>query len=467
MDPSASQRSLGSSLSRRVVRTSLRTPQSLKQATPGSPTEATFGPFRSSPGHAIRNQNARKVSSSSTPRGPASVRSIGPHQFTNNSSSALENLHESAKYIHSHRQELDSVAESEQEGVGGDMDHDGRTFDNILKDARSFFTDEEPDFLIKDPCEHGGEHTRAVELVRDGAMATLQFEYWSSPKRSAKGFWTLDLGRGEKYVVKYFPRGRGFFVWLNPEDGFDQVAIARPKTLSKNVSTTSPKNVSITSSKRDSTNPRSQIGNSEAKDEDDNGLGVTRSLRRKSKSQLVPYTAERFRHKRALQGKPKREDFFERRLQPVGTENRPADDVVISKKRRTSTESEPERRSGTPTQIRGTLGISHDHFNDRTWLYTRLRGSNIPGADVICLRDVQTIEALFDEIERAYGSNEAQPGSWQLLVSFEWLKENRSIAVRRHRPRSFEAVLEEINQAPHWKNGAVGTLRVDVEVLRL
>lgn len=296
--------------------------------------------------------------------------------------------------------------------------------------------------------KYEGIDTQTVNIEGD-KLADLEFEFWD--KNSGKGFWTLELG-GMRYVVKYFAnggtkRGPNYRAWIPGEKGFENDAIAHPRKVQDSISfepKKSPRRIQRPSS----------IAASDYEDWDEADTKPTRSLRDRSRSQLMPYTAEKAHHKRAMQGIAKRGvndfDFFP----PNGMAGRIFKEHISVKKRRTSSRSD---------SLSGTQGaVAEKTIQEKTVFYTKLSTETNQASEIVCLRDTLTIEALFTEIREACKRELGDSQIAKLSVTFPWLETNDTISVREDRLVSFNRLLEEIHRAPCWKQGVGAECLVNI-----
>jgi hypothetical protein len=330
-----------------------------------------------------------------------------------------------------------------------DDDH-GDHFKELLMEARDKYTHKDPEFVINYPSVE----TRTVELENDD-LGELVFQYWDERRR--KGFWTLDLGNQQKYIVKHF--NKGYYAWLGPDVKFEEDPIAWQKGRS-------PKETS----KKSPTGGAEGRGSSTVENEDwdasEDDATPARALRQRSRSQIMPYTAEKINHKRALQGKPKRkEDFDYDAFQPPRSTARQISlEHTGIKKRRTSSKSDTCTLTLSHTRQEAT----QETINKHTRLNTRLTAALTGLSEVVYLEDALTVDALFAEVSQAWHSKMTGDSEVKLAVNFPWLGENdtnSTLSVRQDRPRSFDRMLEMINKAPCWTESSDAECVVNVHVM--
>ena len=181
----------------------------------------------------------------------------------------------------------------------------------------------------------------------------------------------------------------------------------------------------------------------------------------RSRSQMMPYTAEKLNHKRALQGKPKqKEDPSYDELQTPGATIRQISPEYASVKKR--------RVSSTLTPFRTRPEATWETINRQTRLNTRTTAAWTGLCEVIYMEDALTIDALFAEVTQAWHSKIPENSEVKLAVKFPWLNESDTssiLSVRQDRPRSFDRMLEVINKAPCWKDGSNTECVVDIYVM--
>ena len=325
-----------------------------------------------------------------------------------------------------------------------DDDH-GDRFKELLIEAKETFTDKDPDFVINDP----GVETRTV-VIANNEPAELVFELWDEMRR--RGFWTLDAGDHEKYIVKHFNKGRHYRAWHGVDAKYDDEPVARQKITSKN-------------SHQTGTTRDSRTVASEYWDNEGDGATPARLLRRRSHSQIMPYTTEKINHKRALQGKPKRrEDFDYDAFRTRSKARQVSPDYASVKKRRTSSKSD----SRTLTPFGSQQEAMQETVYKQTRLNTRLSAALTDLTEVVYLEEALTMDALFAEVTQAWHSKIAGEGEVKLALNFPWLDKNdtnSTLSVRQDRPRSFDRMMEMINKAPCWKEGGNVECVVNVQVM--
>jgi len=328
-------------------------------------------------------------------------------------------------------------------------DH-GDPFTEILIEARETFIHKDPDFVINDP----GVKRRTVEIANN-EIAELTFEYWDEKRK--RGFWTLDLGNQEKYIVKNFKKGRHYRAWHGLRAKYEDQPIAWQLINSK-------------------TFLRDQVdevdGSTMGSEDWNGGVDVVQPpyLRQRSQSQIMPYTEDKINHKRALQGKPKRKEGLSYKFTqtPRNRVRQISPEQASVKKRRTSSKSDSKTPTPSGIQQDAAEETTRRMINKHTRLNTRLTATITGPSEVIYLEDALTIEELFAEVTQAWHSVITAESEVKLAVRFPWLGEedtNSTLSVRQERPRSFDRMLEMINKAPCWREESKPECVVNVQVM--
>ena len=191
-----------------------------------------------------------------------------------------------------------------------------------------------------------------------------------------------------------------------------------------------------------------------------------RALRRRSHSQIMPYTTEKINHKRALQGKPKRREGsdYDALQLPRSSACQRSPGYTGAKRRRTSSRSDNQTLPPSGTQQHDATQAA---VTKRTRFNTRLTTALIDVPEVVYLEDTPSVEALLDEVTQAWHSKIPIESEVKLALRFPWLDEidtSSTLSVRRDRPRSFDRMLEMISQAPCWEEGSTTECVVNVHV---
>jgi hypothetical protein len=339
-----------------------------------------------------------------------------------------------------------SVEEKNDFGESAEEDEDTNAeFNNILKEAKKNFHGKKPEFITT------GTRIGTSQIVDlgDDQTGDMTLEAWDNAK--GHGYWVLEDNHSQKHIVKFCLKGKCYQEWLGIEEGFEEEPIAWPEKSQK--------------SRRSST-VEDDDGDIEAnqpsdddvvivrKDPDDSGHG----LRKRTWSQKNPYKADKKIHAAAQKGKVKR-------ISDIDAEEEEDEYTNKSRKRPRKSGSAPKathktkpRRSRSSTNASNNSALDLDpkafkaHIMAKTTLKTVLQNDEpIP----IFLSKCLNVTTLWDKVIDAWQPElEEMEGSVKSLsIRFPWLGPEYNIKLRAGLEGSYEKMLEEILQAPMWKDG--------------
>lgn len=331
----------------------------------------------------------------------------------------------------------------EKQDFGEIFDDDGEDinadFDRILIDAKDNFTGKKADFVIT------GTRVGTSKIVDMGDDQTAEMTFVSWDHSKDQGFWVLQDNHGQKHIVKHFSKGRCYREWLGPDKGFDKDPVAWPeKTQKPRRSSTVEEDNDDIEADQSSENDFKII----KKDPDESGHG----LRKRTWSQKNPYKADKYIHAAAQKGKVKR-------LSDLDAEEESKEDSKPGKKMRKSS-PKATRKSSKPPRSRSSTNISDkptldpqtlkSHIMAKTTLKTALTGSKV--SIPLFLSKCPDATTLWDRVSQAW-EDEYEGQLKSLEIQFSWLGTEYHFMLKPSLEDSYDKMIEEIQDAPCWKDG--------------
>ena len=351
----------------------------------------------------------------------------------------------------------DKRIEEDDESIAEDT-----AYEEILSEAREHFSGtKKPDFVVSAPKHK----TKMVDMGKN-QTAEITFTSWGG---QGCGFWTLENNWGEKFIVKFFAKGRCYRQWQGVDDGFAEDPIAWPENARKQQKpSTTGHSASIADSEADS-DGEARLDNKNMSSDDDQDEGTRSGLRKKSWSQLYPYAADKETFAAVKQGKVK-PDIDARHNKESPTKS-------LKRKRQASSQSATPARSSKATQkasksrrSRSSTANRSDttaldpeafkaHIMDKTTLRTTLPSD--PDAIPLFLSKCPEVKSFWDQVVSAW-SSEIEGTVQSMSVKFPWLGPEYNIKLKPELASSYDKMIEEIRENPCWEDG---TDRCSVDIV--
>lgn len=327
------------------------------------------------------------------------------------------------------KQDCDQVEDEENEST---------TFDEILCDAQDNYRDKKPEFVIKGSSALL-DTTRLVDMG-GGQTAEMTFVAWDESK--AYGYWVLEDNYCHLHIVKFFNKGKCYKAWLGMEHGFNDDPIAWPEMNPKKTRSLTVEDDVDAVDQDEALSDEAQAG--------------TRHLRKKTWTQTHPYAADKEVHAATKQGKVKRKSDIDareakrdkslKRATPATPGQTPRATQKKQRRSRSTTTDVSEQPKRTPEEFR-----VHVNVNAKTSLLTKLPPDDEPL--VIYLSECLDVTALWDKVVSMWAS-EIEGTIKSMSIQFPWLGSEYNIKLKAGLAGPYEKMIEEILDAPCWKDGA-------------
>jgi len=361
-----------------------------------------------------------------------------------------------------------------EETIGSQVEHELDDDEVIhgLTEAKAVFSDGKlPDFVIRKP---GESLTRDVifrsqkkqeDVLVDGE---LRFEFWDDEGK--QGFWTLTDDEGFTWIVKYFLKGQQYRIWMGVNGGYHENIVFSTKRKSR------PELEKLTSQ-------GTVIGDSG--ESEDDMLGTGRRLRKRNIDQVRPYSTERTNYKRSKDGKQeknfKREYTSDTSISPIASktlgkyrDNRNKNATrPPPPSRRALAKSKPPSKSTIPFngfETRATPSTAPEpainaKILNGTTLYVFMDNDFDSAPAAIYLKSCGDVDLFFSVMALAAGVEDHD--IHHITVRFDWLPDSKPNTIRMIRglADSYDKMMEEIREAPAWKEGGEGRASVVVNVV--
>jgi hypothetical protein len=318
--------------------------------------------------------------------------------------------------------------------VEADGESEGSThYEDLFLDAKDHFRGKKPDFLTAGPTLGT---TRIVDMV-DGQIGEMKFEIWDKTK--SQGFWTVEDSYG-KHIVKFFRNGNCYRTWRGIENGYGDEAIAWPEKI---------RTCSATSLVEAGSGPD---------DEFQVVQNIHTRLRQKTYSQKYPYTVDKEIHTSLRKGKMKRiTEIDAREAKREGTLKRISASMNPATRRQTQrgTQKKQRRSCSTTSNLSDITEFTPEefrlHIQSKTSLLTKLPPDDEPLP--IFLSECLNATSLWDKIVSAWESD-INGTVHSMSIRFPWLGSEYNIKFKAGFSSPYEKMIEEIQDAPCWKDGS-------------
>ena len=318
-----------------------------------------------------------------------------------------------------------------------DEEDESTSFDEILWNAQNYYYDSKPEFVIAGTSAKFNT-TKLVDMGA-GQTAEMTFVAWEDSK--VQGYWVLEDNYGHKHIVKFFTQGQCYKAWLGPEEGFAKPPIAWPeKNRKKSRHLPMKDDVDAVEDYNDEAlSDRAQTYN--------------RELRKKTWTQTHPYAADKevhaatrhgtVKHTSDIDAREAKRDKSLKRTTPATPRQTPK---ASQKKQRqpqfhtTITLGKTER---TPEEFQA-------HVYAKSSLLTKLPPDDEPLP--IFLNECPDVTTLWDKVVSMWASD-IEGTVKSMSIRFPWLGPEYNIKLKAGMAGSYKKMIEEIYDAPCWKDG--------------